>query len=353
MSAVKRATVIKNKNINDSPLREGQLSDKDFSNANKYPFVISRYAKKLVRDAAIPTFLIALTKYFHLWDNYAINYNLFTPFPTILSSILPSSIATMTLTSKLFAWMSTEAFFFVFLSVLLHEFVYFTQVLFYSFIESFNLFSSFKLRREGVPNPSRTLIRNTIKEIPISHFIVQPLFYFTIFPFMKYFGTETFTSIPNLISCFYQFFFISIITDMCFYFIHRFSHSPSFYQHHKKHHQYKKPTAIAADYCTFMEKITLWFTPLVLGPLLFGSHTAVWLAWLMFRTYESIEAHSGYEFPYVGLNTSRFTDYHYARNLGNYGIGDFWDSICGTNIAYLRHLHQNPDIEREQSVEIK
>jgi len=303
-----------------------------------------RYAKKITRDAAIPTCLLAIAKHFNLWENFATNYNFFTPLPTYFSSFLPTTVTTMALTAKFFAWMSTEAFFFIFLSVLLHEVVYFTQVLFYAMISSFNLFSSYKIPREaGIPDPSPTLKRNTIRELFPSHFLVQPLFYFTIFPFMKYFGTETFTPIPILLSCFYQFFFISIITDMSYYFLHRFSHSSAFIPHHKKRHLYRKPIPITSDYCSFIERITVWFVPLVLGPMLFGSHTSVWLAWLMYRTYESIEAHSGYEFPYIGLNTSRFTDFHYTHcNLGNYGIGDFWDSICGTNTAYLRQLHDVP-----------
>jgi len=327
----------RNENVQKTEIK---VSDQEIFSikSNQLPYVFLRYGKKLLRDAAVPTTLLVCWKLFNFWDNYVTNYHLLQTIPTYISYFLPSSFVSMTLLSHLFNWMSSEVFLFIFLSMVIHEIVYFTLATFYTILNTYNLLSNYRIPRDpSVPHPSPTLIRNTLYEIPVSHFLIQPLLYFTVFPFFKYCGMETFTAIPNPLTCFYQFICMSIVTDFFYYSLHRFAHLPSFYPYHRKHHQYKRPIAIASDYCSFIERITLRLIPLIISPMLLGVHTSVWLAWLFLRTYENIEAHSGYDFPYLGFGTSRCTDYHHSHTLGNYGIGDFWDSIFGSNISYLRH----------------
>ena len=227
------------------------------------------------------------------------------------------------------------------MSVIVHDLIYIPQNIIYTLIDYFNLFPQYKIERNlNVPPPSSSLIQKTIGEALLTHLIGQPLAFLMLFPFFKYFGCSTFEPIPHFSTYFLQFVIISLITDAVHYTLHRSAHHPLLYRFHKQHHEYKRTIGIASEYSSLFESLTINFIPVFIGPMIMGCHISLWLGWVMLRTYESTEAHTGYEFPYVGLNTARFHDYHHSQNIGNFGIGDFWDSVCQTNVSFLRHIHK-------------
>ena len=74
------------------------------------------------------------------------------------------------------------------------------------------------------------------------------------------------------------------------------------------------------------------------------------LIWIIYRSCETCEGHSGYEFP-IGTHkfipfagTPNYHDHHHLVNIGNYGSElIIWDSIFGTNECYFQQIEQQQD----------
>lgn len=73
--------------------------------------------------------------------------------------------------------------------------------------------------------------------------------------------------------------------------------------------------------------------------------------WLWFRLAETVDVHSGYDFPWgclnfvKGRNSSAFHDWHHLYNTGTYGSMMCWmDRLMGTDKDYRLHyskMHQS------------
>ena len=65
--------------------------------------------------------------------------------------------------------------------------------------------------------------------------------------------------------------------------------------------------------------------------------------WIAFRSAKSVEAHSGYSFPWTPFQALPFAnaaaahDYHHSTGFTEcYGsILRVWDDVCGTNANYM------------------
>jgi sterol desaturase/sphingolipid hydroxylase (fatty acid hydroxylase superfamily) len=84
--------------------------------------------------------------------------------------------------------------------------------------------------------------------------------------------------------------------------------------------------------------------PGAIAPALLGKnlHYGVYLIWIIFRTGEGIDRHTGYEFPWsiYGLipfsASASYHDFHHSHNVGNYSsFMTIWDSVFGDNAPYL------------------
>ena len=81
------------------------------------------------------------------------------------------------------------------------------------------------------------------------------------------------------------------------------------------------------------------------------------MVWIIYRIFESADAHSGYEFPWspyrlvpfsgiflvLNLAPASYHNYHHTHNKGNYAtFFSLWDTVFGTNKSY------NAFIEKRQ-----
>mmetsp|Transcript_7693 Transcript_7693/g.15563 ORF Transcript_7693/g.15563 Transcript_7693/m.15563 type:complete len:259 (+) Transcript_7693:158-934(+) len=138
-----------------------------------------------------------------------------------------------------------------------------------------------------------------------------------------------------------------IIEDFLFYWIHRALHTSWLYKNvHSVHHLHSAPFGIAAEYAHPAETLILG-SATVAGPLLLQPHlfTLVW--YLFTRTFQTVECHSGYDFPwsvnrwlplYGGAD---FHDHHHRHYSGNYASTFIWnDLLYGTDGAYRAWKYQ-------------
>jgi len=65
--------------------------------------------------------------------------------------------------------------------------------------------------------------------------------------------------------------------------------------------------------------------------------------WLAYRLIESMDGHSGYDFPWTITHLFPFSaggnyhSFHHSKNAGNYGgILHIFDTFFGTNYEYLK-----------------
>lgn len=142
-----------------------------------------------------------------------------------------------------------------------------------------------------------------------------------------------------------------ITEDFFFYWFHRLAHCthpwlPLYQKIHKVHHEFHVCIAVSAGYCHWLEGLVVNAAPIYIGLALCGyltpMHYSTVKAYGFIRLYETMQAHSGYEFPWTPFgilpfqNDSTYHDYHHSHNVGNYaGMHSIWDTIFDTNTDYF------------------
>jgi methylsterol monooxygenase len=134
-----------------------------------------------------------------------------------------------------------------------------------------------------------------------------------------------------------------LIIDAWFYWGHRLSHHAAVYQYvHKQHHRFKVSCGAAFEYAHPAEALLVNGMPLFIAFYAFNFHLTQLLLFLVIRLWETIDAHSGYDFPFSPwrfLSGAVSHDLHHSANLGNFGMFHFWDWFCQTRTSDLRKSH--------------
>lgn len=73
--------------------------------------------------------------------------------------------------------------------------------------------------------------------------------------------------------------------------------------------------------------------------------------WLIYRIGETVQSHSGYDFPWFSVFNlpwglgARAHDYHHSHNRGVYGMYMFWDRIMGTDAEFRAYVKSGSKVE--------
>ena len=161
-------------------------------------------------------------------------------------------------------------------------------------------------------------------------------------PMAQYFGLDTGVPFPSLFKMAYQIAIFFVIEDTWHYWTHRALHWGPLYKHiHKIHHQYSAPFGLAAEYASPIEVMILGLGTLI-GPILWCAvtkdlHILTMYVWIVFRLFQAIDAHSGYDFPMSLRHFLPFWagadhhDVHHERFIGNYSSSfRWWDYFLDT-----------------------
>jgi len=221
-----------------------------------------------------------------------------------------------------------------------HEFFYWGSFLPFLIASRIPSFRKWKVQEEK-PEKRSDLVHCAWK-VGVNHLcLVLPLIIVT-HPIYAFLGTDhRLESLPSLSVIALQLSFYLIVEDFVFYFIHRFLHTPWLYKNiHIVHHQHSAPFGIAAEYAHPIEVVFLGFATFA-GPFLAPPHLITLFAWLAIRSMQTIECHSGYDFPW-SMNRwfplyggADFHDHHHRIHSGNYSSTFIWvDKLFGTDNAY-------------------
>jgi len=225
---------------------------------------------------------------------------------------------------------------------IIHETTYFTRFLPFYLCDFVPYLRKFKIQTGKDNEPD--LLRKCLKTVIFNHACVQLPMVLLFHPIAEFLGmTIHGTPLPGCGAIAFQILLFAMVEDSWHYWAHRLLHVPWFYQNiHKQHHEYSAPFGLAAEYAHPAETFILGIGTM-LGPLLISPFThlfIVWL-WLVVRLLQTVDAHSGYDFPWSLRHWfplwagADFHDHHHFAYLGNYAtFFRYWDYFCGTDERY-------------------
>ena len=215
-------------------------------------------------------------------------------------------------------------------------------------IYKFDLFPNYKLHEQYPPNK---IILECLKDVALGHFVIRPPLLYYGYPIFQKCGMSTeLENVPPLKIIYLQIFFCMCVDDSLFYWSHRLLHHPKLYKYiHKQHHMFKYTIGVATEYCHPVEDFLGNTMSTIAGPLILGCHLSVFWLYLTLKLWQSIDAHSGYNFPFPfspfsfirSMDCAPAHDYHHSHNEGNFGgFFIFWDWACGTDDWYGKFLEK-------------
>ncbi|CAL1289047.1 unnamed protein product [Larinioides sclopetarius] len=168
-----------------------------------------------------------------------------------------------------------------------------------------------------------------MKQVFINQLIVIP-FAIHFYHLMVWRGYDSGRALPNFQRTLLEVLFCAFLDETGYYYAHRLLHHPFFYKHiHKRHHEWTAPIAITALYTHPVEHILVNLLPLLLGPLILGSHmVTIWL-WFCIAIVSTLGNHSGFDFPF--MSSAKEHDIHHLKFNQNYGILGLLDRLHGTD----------------------
>jgi sterol desaturase/sphingolipid hydroxylase (fatty acid hydroxylase superfamily) len=181
------------------------------------------------------------------------------------------------------------------------------------------------------------MVKETIRH-QISIFLLTPLLYYLL----NYFGDlEIHGPRPSWSTIVYQLALFILSEDAIFFWTHYLLHTPWLYKMiHKKHHLYTQPTGVVSvlsdPWEGLQNQISVWLMPILLKE----KHLFTLCLWVAIRVYQTVNAHSGYNLPYVStqywvpwiMSGALGHDFHHQHGKWNYGsFFNVWDRLMGTH----------------------
>ncbi|XP_019070040.1 4-methylsterol oxidase isoform X1 [Solanum lycopersicum] len=226
---------------------------------------------------------------------------------------------------------------------IVHESAFFLSGIPFILFEKAGWFGKYKIQKKtNTPEAQQKCITRLL----IFHFCVNLPILIVTYPLFKFMGMRSTLPLPSWKVVSTQVLFYFILEDFVFYWGHRVLHTKWLYKHvHSVHHEYATPFGLTSEYAHPAEILFLGFAT-VIGPAITGPHLITLYLWISLRILETVEAHSGYHFPWSPSNFlplyggSDFHDYHHRllyTKSGNYSSTFvYMDWLFGTDKGYRK-----------------
>ncbi|KNE55368.1 hypothetical protein AMAG_01268 [Allomyces macrogynus ATCC 38327] len=141
-----------------------------------------------------------------------------------------------------------------------------------------------------------------------------------------------------------------VVEEVLFYWSHRLFHwAPLYKAVHKQHHEFTAPIGLAATYAHPVEHALSNLGPVLLGPVVMGSHPLTTGLWTVVAIATTIHTHSGYEL--WGMPSARKHDWHHYAFIYQFGVLGLLDAVCGTEGGdrwrrYVRRYDARQEVEK-------
>lgn len=155
---------------------------------------------------------------------------------------------------------------------------------------------------------------------------------------MKLAGVSFEKRLPDLLTVLSQIVVCILVEEIGFYYTHRLFHHPRLYKHiHKIHHEWTTPVSITSIYCHPIEHAFSNLSPVLIGPVICGSHvTTIWI-WACVAVMSTTFSHSGYHFPLQPSPEAH--DYHHKVFNECFGVLGILDYLHGTAVNFRSSVH--------------
>lgn len=247
------------------------------------------------------------------------------------------------------------------ISFIVHEIVYFGRYIPFMIASRIRYFDKYKLQADKQISDEQWW--KCVKGVLIGQWCIDlPLMIF-FHPTAQLIGMKVDTvPLPSWYDIAYQNVIFLVVEDAFHYWAHRALHTfPKLYKIvHKQHHEFAAPFGLAAEYAHPYEVLILSMGTFI-GPLMYCLYTGgefhvfTMLVWSVVRTFQAVDAHSGYDFPWSLHNILPFWsgaehhDYHHQAFVGNYSTSfRWWDYFCGTDKNYRAYRQRQEEEKRSQ-----
>eukprot|EP01094_Clydonella_sp_ATCC50884_P021032 TRINITY_DN4517_c0_g1_i1.p1 TRINITY_DN4517_c0_g1~~TRINITY_DN4517_c0_g1_i1.p1 ORF type:complete len:268 (-),score=102.63 TRINITY_DN4517_c0_g1_i1:130-933(-) len=147
--------------------------------------------------------------------------------------------------------------------------------------------------------------------------------------------------IPHWYTLIGQVVLCAFLYDFLFYCAHRIMHIPFLYRHfHYLHHSSHASIGLTQSYFHPVDFFVSGLAVLI-PPLLVSKHIITQVVWNVVLILESLNAHTGYNIPY--LPDTRPHDMHHSHPHRPANFGAFfavWDTLLGTDKEYYLYLEE-------------
>ncbi|KAJ8266864.1 hypothetical protein GJAV_G00135570 [Gymnothorax javanicus] len=186
-------------------------------------------------------------------------------------------------------------------------------------------------------------LRHAVKTVLLNQvFLSMPMLWLA-FPAMRWRGEPCSLELPTFHRVLLEIAVCGLLEEVLFYYSHRLFHHPAIYKHiHKIHHEWTAPIGVISLYAHPVEHVLSNMLPVMVGPLLLGSHLTTLSLWFTIALLVTTISHCGYHLPL--LPSPEFHDFHHLKFNQCYGVLGVLDRLHGTDTvfrkmkAYERHL---------------
>lgn len=240
--------------------------------------------------------------------------------------------------TSLRAAVGSDRLLYVLLQHIIPALVYFAACAIFSHAERHGWWKAYQIVTKRAVDPQ--LAAKAWREALTSSFLVAPLIFgFAMFPLELRFNPSKMASPPpDLWTIIWHIAVANVVEDAVVYWGHRALHHPLLYaRFHKKHHEFKVTTAVAATYATSFEAFFTHLLPPMVASILLQMHVVTFFLYALIYVLDSVDAHCNYALPYSPFGSARRHSFHHSHNVGTFGVKfAFWDRLCGTDEAFRK-----------------
>ncbi|XP_034539120.1 fatty acid hydroxylase domain-containing protein 2 [Notolabrus celidotus] len=176
-------------------------------------------------------------------------------------------------------------------------------------------------------------LSNAVRTVMFNQVFISGPMVVAVYHLMKLRGNPCGPELPTFHWALMELAFFSLVEEIMFYYSHRLFHSPSLYKRfHKQHHEWTAPIGIVATYAHPLEHMLSNTLPVVIGPVILGSHISTTSMWYCLALVSTTISHCGYHLPF--LPSPEFHDFHHLRFNQCFGVFGVLDRLHGTDSKF-------------------